>query len=65
MDFTRILHLREFVKVDTPAVPTVIGMVGELLLSLGAICIRYMDVAPLPDTPGYLSLFFICCGGGS
>ena len=64
MDLTRIFHLFEFVKVDPPTVPTVIGMVGGILFSLGAVGKRYMDVALLSATPESLSLLSICFGGG-
>ena len=37
MELTRIFYSCEFVKVDPPAVPTVIGMTGVILLPLVAL----------------------------
>ena len=64
MELTRILHLCGFVKVDSHAIPTVKGLVGDILLSLDDTGKRYMDVAPLCSTPESLSLFSNLCGGG-
>ena len=57
MDFTITSHSCEFVKVDPPSVPTVIGLVGGLLYSMGVIGRRYIDVASLSATTESLSLF--------
>ena len=65
MELTRISHSCEFFKVDHPAVPTVISMVGRLLFSMDAVGRRYMDVATMSSTPQSLLLFYIFCGGGS
>ena len=43
--FTRISHSCKIFKVDPPAVATVIGLVGGILFSLGAVGRRYMGVA--------------------
>ena len=59
MDLTSIFHSCEFVKVDPPIDPTVIGMVSVILFSLGEVGRRYTDVAPLSDTPDSLSLFSV------
>ena len=50
MDLNRISHSCGFVKVDPPDVKTVIGLVGGLLFSLGAVRRRYIVVDPLSDT---------------
>ena len=54
---TRIMHLCEFVKVNPSVDPTVLGIFGGLLFSLGAVGRSYMDVATLSTTPELLSLF--------
>ena len=64
MNLTRIFHSCESINLDLPAVTTVIGIVGGILFSLGAIDRKYMDVAPMYVTPELLSLFSIFCGGG-
>ena len=64
MDLNNILQSCELVKVDTPNVPTVIGMVGGILFSFGAVGSKYMDVATLSGTPESLLLFSIFCGKG-
>ena len=51
MNLTRIFHSCESINLDLPAVTTVIGIVGGILFSLGAIGKRYMKVDPLSDTP--------------
>ena len=59
MELTRILYSFEFLKVDPPAVPTLIGMTGGILLPLGALGKRYTDIAPVSATPELLLLFSI------
>ena len=59
MDFTSTIHFREFFRVGPPAVPTVKGVVGGLLFSLGDIGKRYSDVAAIYTTTEFLSLFSI------
>ena len=62
MYLTSILHSCEFVKVDPPAVPTVICIVGGPLFSLSVVGRRYMDFDKLSATPELLSLFFLVVG---
>ena len=57
IDLTIKFHLCEFFKVDTPAVPNVIGPVDGLLFSLSNEGSRYMYLAPLSATPKYFSHF--------
>ena len=45
MEVCGIFHSCEFVKVDPPDVPTVIGLVSGVLFSLGAIGLTYMNIS--------------------
>ena len=47
MKLTMMSHSCEFVKIDPPAVPTVIGLFGGLLFLLGDLGKRYMEVSPM------------------
>ena len=64
MDLTRIPHSCEIFKIYPTAITTVIGLVGGILFSLGAIDRRYLDVSLLSDIPESLFLFSIFCDGG-
>ena len=59
MYFTRIYHSFEYVKVDPPDITAIIGLFSGLIFSLGNVGRRYMDVAPLSNTPDLLFLFSI------
>ena len=51
-------------QADPPDVPTVIGFIGGLLFSLGAVVRRYINVSLLSTILESLLLFSIFCGGG-
>ena len=59
MELNRISHSCEFVKVYSPAVTTIIGLVSDILFSLVAVGRRYMEFFPMYVMPESLSLFSI------
>ena len=64
MESIIISHSCECIKFCPLAVPTVIGPIIGLLLSLGDLGRRCVHVSPLSYTPASLSRFYFFCGGG-